>query len=324
MLAAIIPSAVAGEQRASQRLERGGKVLISHLAGQITVTGWDRDVIEATAMDEDDSANLQVQITGDARRASVRTQRYRGDVDLKVMVPRYAEIELIETQRGDVRVTDVEGAVNISATQGDISVSNVGPLRIKTRNGDVTVRGVKGDLAVSAFSGDIQASNVTGSVEGSSLSGGLTIQNAGGDVAVSSTSGDVSVHCARGRAELSTVSGTVDMTGIGGDVEAQSTSGEVIFKGQMRAGGRYRLKSLSGEAVMYIQADPPGFTASLTTYSGELETDFPLKLESPLQGPINRKMVGRFGDGLAQITLDSFSGGARIVKGTAATLKECK
>jgi hypothetical protein len=75
---------------------------------------------------------------------------------------------------------------------------------------------------------------------------------------------------------------------------------------------------------MYVQPDPPGFTATLTTYSGELETDFPLKLDSPLQGPINRKMVGRYGDGQAQITLDSFSGASRIVKGTAATARECK
>lgn len=326
-LAVFAPHIATGQQRAEQKLERGGKVLINHFAGQVTVTGWDRDVIEATATDEGEAEKLQVQVSGDSRRVIIsvgRNQRYRGDIDLKVMVPRYAEIESIESQRGDITVSDVEGAVSINTAQGDVSVTKVGPLKLSTRNGDVIVRDVKGNLVARAFSGDVEASDVTGTVDVSSLSGSITVQNAGGDVSVSSTSGEITVRCARGRAELATVSGTIEMAGVGGDVEAQTTSGEAIFRGQIRAGGRYRLKSLSGEAVMYVQTDPPGFTATLTTYSGELETDFPLKLDSPLQGPINRKMIGRYGDGQAQIALDSFSGASRIVKGTAATLRECK
>lgn len=323
-LVALAPHAATGQQRAEQKLERGGKVFINNFAGQVTVTGWDRDVVEATAVDEEDSEKLQVQVSGDARRLSVSMGRNRGEVNLKVMVPRYAEIELIESHRGDVTVNDIDGAVTINTAQGDVSVTKVGPLKLNARSGDVTVKDVKGNLVARAFSGDVQASDITGSVDANSMSGSINVQNAGGDVAVSSTSGEITIRCARGRAELATVSGTVEMTGVGGDVEAQTTSGEVIFKGVIRAGGRYRLKSLSGEAVMYVQPDPPGFTATLTTYSGELETDFPLKLDSPLQGPINRKMVGRYGDGQAQITLDSFSGAARIVKGTAATLRECK
>jgi hypothetical protein len=61
------------------------------------------------------------------------------------------------------------------------------------------------------------------------------------------------------------------------------------------------------------------------TYSGEVETEFRLKVDTPLQrGPINRRIVGRYGEGQTQITLDSFSGGVRLAKGNNAQWKECK
>jgi hypothetical protein len=97
----------------------------------------------------------------------------------------------------------------------------------------------------------------------------------------------------------------------------------VSFTGAIRDGS-YRFKSLSGEVSMTIQPDVSGFTAALTTYSGTIETEFPLKVESPLQGPINRRISGRYGDGRAKLSLDSFNGTVKIAKGTAASLKVCK
>jgi DUF4097 and DUF4098 domain-containing protein YvlB len=113
--------------------------------------------------------------------------------------------------------------------------------------------------------------------------------------------------------------------GINGDVEANTGSGEVTFRGPIRADGRYRLKSLSGEVEMVIQENPPGFTATLVTYNGEVETVFPLKLKSPLKGSwINRRIEGEYGDGQARLALDSFNGAVRILKLGAESAKECK
>jgi hypothetical protein len=83
------------------------------------------------------------------------------------------------------------------------------------------------------------------------------------------------------------------------------------------------LKSTSGHAHMTVPADAPGFTATLSSYSGEVETDFPLTVESPLQGPVNRRIIGRYGDGQAQIQLDSFSTGVKLSKASADTIKDC-
>jgi hypothetical protein len=138
-------------------------------------------------------------------------------------------------------------------------------------------------------------------------------------------SGDTEVRCAKGRAEISSASGSIMLIGVGGDADASTASGEVIFKGPIRAGGSYRLKSLSGLVSMSLPSDTPGFGVTLTTYSGEIDTGFPIKVESPVQGgPINRRIIGTFGNGQAKLSLDSFSGSVKLIKVSGATLKDCK
>jgi DUF4097 and DUF4098 domain-containing protein YvlB len=161
-------------------------------------------------------------------------------------------------------------------------------------------------------------------VDVSATNGDVQVRNAESDVRATSATGDIDVRCAKGRAEVSSASGSIVLIGIGGDAEASTASGDVAFKSAIRAGGNYRLRSISGEVEMTLQPDPPGFTATLITYSGEIDTAFPLKLDSGLpSGEKNRRVTGRYGDGQTKITLDSFSGTVRIVKGAAAALKDC-
>ena len=310
------------------KLIRGGKVAISARSGRIAVTGWDRDVVQATAMGDNGPVPIETQTTGDPahpRLLLVVTRRNLRDARLDVKVPRYADVETLEGYRGDIEVSDVEGNTLIGAGNGDVIISRVGALKVSRRSGDVTVREAKGDVTARSFHGDVVVANVTGLVDVAATNGDLRVNNAGGDVRANSATGDIEVRCAKGRAEVSSASGSITLIGIGGDADASTASGVVIFRGAIRVGGSYRLKSLSGDVAMTIQADTPGFTATLTTYSGEIETQFPLKVESPVQGgPINRRITGVFGNGQAKLSLDSFSGIVKIVKATAGALKECK
>ncbi len=313
----------------SVKLARGGKVAISSRSGQIIVSGWDRDVVQASATGENGPVQVETQTTGDPARPrlllTISNRRYGRDAKLDIKVPRYADVETLEGYRGDIEVADVEGATLINAGNGDVRVMRVGSLKVSRRSGDVTVREVKGDLTARSYNGDVVVENVSGLVDVAATNGDLTVHNAGGDVRANSATGDVEVRCAKGRAEVSSASGSITLTGVGGDVDASTASADVTFRGAIRSGGSYRLKSLSGAVSMTIQPDVEGFTATLTTYSGEIETDFPLKVESPLQGgPINRRITGIFGSGKAKLALDSFSGTVKIAKGTAAALKECK
>jgi DUF4097 and DUF4098 domain-containing protein YvlB len=253
-------------------------------------------------------------------------RRFSGEAKFDVKVPRYADVETLEGYRGDIQVTDVDGATLINAGNGDVRVLRAGSVKVSRRSGDINVKDLKGDLTARSFSGDVVVDNVAGLVDVAATNGDLRIHNTGGDVRANSATGDTEIRCAKGRADIASASGSITVIGVGGEVEASTASGDVTFRGAIRSGGSYRMKSLSGNVTMTIQPDVPGFTAALTTYSGEINTDFPLKLESPGSGlgPVNRRLNGTFGNGQAKLTLDSFSGTVRIAKGTAAMLKECK
>jgi DUF4097 and DUF4098 domain-containing protein YvlB len=165
---------------------------------------------------------------------------------------------------------------------------------------------------------------VTGLVNVSVTSGNTQVRYGGSDVRINSISGDIDIQCVKGHVELSSASGSMNLSGIGDDVEATTTSGDVNLTSKIRTGGRYRLKSTSGDVQLTVPTDAPGFTATLSSYSGEVETDFPLTVESPLQrGPVNRRIIGRYGDGQAQIQMDSFSTGVKLSKASPGTIKDC-
>jgi hypothetical protein len=314
------------------KLARGGKVAISSRAGRIALSGWDRDVVQASASSENGPEPIETQTTGDTAHPRLLLiipassyRRYGREVKLEIKVPRYADVETLEGNRSDVEISDVDGVTVISAGNGDVAIARVGQLKVSRRSGEVRVKDVKGDFTARSYHGDIVADNVAGTVDVATSNGDLTVHNAGSDVRANSATGDINVRCAKGRAEANSASGSITLVGIGGDAEASTASGEVMFTGTIRSSGSYRLRSISGEVLMTIQADAPGFTATLTTYSGGLETEFPLKVESPVQrGPVNRRLTGTFGDGKAKIALDSFSGLVKIAKGNAVKLKECK
>jgi len=326
------PEAQGSVEPVNVALARGGKVAISSRAGRIVVSGWDRDIVQATAIGDNGPVAIETQMSGDQSHPRLllivpagSARRSGREARLDVKVPRYADLETLEGYRGDIEISDIGGTTLINAGNGVVKVARVGPIKVSRRGGDVRIREVKGDLTVRSFEGDVVVENVSGQVDVAATNGDLRIHDAGADVRASSATGDIEVRCAKGRAEVSSASGSITMVGVGGDAEASTASGDVTFRGLIRTGGNYRLKSLSGEVMMTVQSDAPGFTATLTTYNGDIETEFPLKVESPMQGgPVNRRLTGRFGDGQAKLSLDSFSGAVKIVKGNAAALKECR
>ncbi|HEY6333891.1 MAG TPA: hypothetical protein VI756_31530 [Blastocatellia bacterium] len=249
----------------------------------------------------------------------------------------------LESQSGSVEASDISGRANIQTANGDVRAVRTGQLLIhsnsggitadsvngsatlETNNGDVTVKDVTGDVIAKLQSGDFRGEDIGGLVNLTITSGEARATRIGGDLRVTAISSDIDVKCVKGSVELASVSGSITLNGIAGDASAVSTSGSVTFNGPIRPRGHYRLKSVSGEVSLRIPADSPGFTATLASYSGEIQTDFPIKLDSPIQsGPINRRVVGRYGDGQSEITLDSFSGTALLGKLSPGRAPICK
>ena len=230
------------------------------------------------------------------------------DILIEVKVPRYAEIEPIQVYRSEVLVVGVETPVVINGEKSAIKLQNVASAEVRTQSGDVEIDGVSGLADVITTSGTI------------------AVKNAGADVRALSLSGRIEIECARGRVDVSNTDGPITISGIGGDVSATTTYSTTRLSGGIRANGRYYLKSMSGAIEMELPANSPGFTATLSSYRGELSSDFSLKTNQKPKSTTqtNRRLIGRHGNGLAQITLDSFDGAVRLRKLAAGTTKECR
>ena len=305
------------------KLQRGGRIAVKNRSGRTTINGWDGDTVEATAHGEPieyqtdtETSHLRISISVPARG--------RGEVDLEIRVPRYAEIESADTRRGDVQISGVNGAISISVANGNVMLNRIGAAKLKLQNGDLIANDIGASIEARVFNGDTVVENAAGVVWVAAANGDIKVTNAEGGVEANSASGDIVVQCAKKRVHASATNGDVFLAGVAGDAEATTASGDVMFSGAIQAGGRYVLKSISGDVAMAIQGEPPGFTATLTTYNGEVETEFALKNDGPIGAErLRQRVTGRYGDGQAQILLDSFSGSARILKarGTAGTCK---
>jgi hypothetical protein len=253
-----------------------------------------------------------------------------GELRLEVKLPRNAHIDLIDSRRYAVTVSGTPSY--LTNTRNDVSVANMEtPISIIS-SGDIQASRV-GGLEARTRASNVFVNNVNGPVNVSTVTGAVLIKDADSDVRAVSISGPISIECAKGRAEATTTNGVITLTSIGGDLDATTTGGTIVFTGAIREGGRYRLKSMSGIVRMFIQKEPPGFLASLSSYKGQILLDFEMETElsantatsdlPSTQGQPVRRMVGRYGDGGARITLDSFSGSVQLGRAPAEALKKC-
>ncbi|MDQ1611809.1 MAG: hypothetical protein QOG00_1740 [Pyrinomonadaceae bacterium] len=229
-------------------------------------------------------------------------------ISLYVRMPRYAMLDAIEVRSGDVNISDIDGPVSVSGGNSNITVSRVGALEVRARSGNINVDGVEGLVYIVATSGKI------------------VVRRTNGDVRATSINGDINIQCVRGRVDASNARGGIVLNAIEGDVEASNTDSDIHFTGAIRRAGRYRLKSMEGRVIMAIPEGSPGFTAILASYNKDVITSFPITTDMLAGGStrVNRRIVVRQGDGLAQITLDSFGQPVYLTKLPANSATTCK
>lgn len=317
--------------RAKFNVERGIKITLGNrTTGRITVNGWDRDVIEAHAVSERGDEVVIARLTDYSARKELFLKADYADlnkpvspttpltdppetskgllkVHFEVNVPRYVEIDLIRVWYSDVQITGVETAISVWGDESSVILKRVGSVAARTRAGKVEVEGAEGSVSV----------NTTG--------GGIKVHRVQGNVTVLSISGPIEIKCVQGRVEVANTESPIDLANIDGEVKAAATNSNVRFIGALRDDGRYDLKSMSGRVEMILPDNTNGFDASLSSYQGMIESDFKLKpTQRVIEGHHGRRMIGRFGNGKSQISLDSFDGLVRLSKAPPEKMEGCK
>ena len=249
---------------------RGGIVDLSLVSGEIVVTGWERNEARVNAYSE--HGILRLDVSGSRLTLDVERRRGMGDTRYEVTVPVGARL-LMRSTSGELSARGVKGEVELRTVSGDVQVEDAGPLTFETVSGEANLRGV------------------TGGVRGSTVSGEIDLDGVTGDVDVQSTSGSITMDRAQSKV-----------------VQAETVSGEVTYDGTIDPSGRYEFNSHSGEIRLVLPANV-GARLGVETFSGEIDSDFPLTLDPDRRGR-DRPMRMEFtlGGGGARITAQTFSG----------------
>ena len=270
-------------------LERTGKVYLENVAGDITVSTWDKDKIEITAIKRGGRERDLDDVTIHIRQI---------DGNIRIITKHDREFSLFRSRSVSVHY--------------EIIVPSKASVRVKSISGDVEVRKIGGFLNVETISGEIKVRVAENDVECKSTSGDIDLEYIKGDADLNTVSGEISIQEIEGSVEASTVSGDIEMEAVSHaeEIEVSSTSGDIDLRGELSRGGIYRLDSFSGDTRVVIPSGSD-FELSAKTFSGSVDCDFELKMSGRFDP---KKVRGTAGKGGASLTISSFSGRIRIMK----------
>ena len=272
---------------------------------------------EQRERERESASALDTTVTFDAR-GTVNISCPGGDVKV-TGTDRNQIVVHARTERGPIRFTSNGSTARLEPANGrgcndavfELSVPAGVRLTAGTWSGSLITRGVHGEIEAHAQSGDIEIHDAGDRLEVETLSGDVQVDGVRGDVSIHTLSGDVTLRRAASTVEVETVSGDIDLDGITSrQIRTNSTSGDLTFAGTIADGGRYEFQSHSGEIRLEL---PPnvGAQLSLSTFSGEIESAFPITLiagEHGIGAAQAKKMNFSLGKGTARIIAETFSG----------------
>jgi len=260
----------------------GTRLELSNFGGSIAVSTWAKNSVRVVA---EHSSRVEIQIEGSARSLGIEAVHTRGlptTVDYQLTVPIWMALEL-------------------SGVSTDISVERSG--------GDVKIESVQGEVSVTGGTGQVAASSVEGEVR---------VQGASGSIEVSSVNGSVHVERSKGPVVANSVNGEIILERIdSGDVDASTVNGTVSYDGALIEGGSYRFSTHNGDVAVTVP-ERANATVSVSTFSGEFSSEFPIQLNETRQG---RRFNFTLGNGGARIELESFQGTIRLCRPGSAAVK---
>jgi DUF4097 and DUF4098 domain-containing protein YvlB len=277
--------AVTAQTDTTFKVRPGSRLNVNNFGGEIAVRAWGRNTVRIEA--------------AHAERMRVRVEALGSDIEVRASSRRGIP------GRVDYRITAPEWMpLSLSGIYADVSVEGAkSEVSAETVKGDVRVLGGDGFIRLSSIQGAVCVGGARGRLELSSVDQGVSVSDAEGDISVDAVNGDVTLEGIRS-----------------GMVEAATVNGDVTYVGEIRAGGRYRLASHSGNLFIVIPRRASA-RVSVATFSGDLESDFPVSLTQAKKG-------GRFdftlGSGSARIDLETFLGTINLQRAAGARASDAR
>jgi DUF4097 and DUF4098 domain-containing protein YvlB len=300
---AFIAAPALAEQKFEEKFERtealvkNGKLYLNNISGDIEILTWKEAQVKIEALKTSKAGSLDkakenaglvtIEVTkeGDLVRVETKYPKKSGgfwggdsinvSVDYKVWVPDQAAVE-IKSVSGDIQVAPIGGAAKIGSVSGDVELHGAAGADVDLVSGDLVLENIAGDAFLKAVSGDIKTTRIKGSVEVEAVSGDIDLL----DVSEAQT------------------------------INAKSVSGNITYVGSIKAGGRYEIKTHSGDVRVTIPADS-AFDFEANTFSGDIDSDFEIQVVGKISP---HEIHGTVGKGGATVILKSFSGNVDLKK----------
>jgi hypothetical protein len=147
------------------------KIKVDSIGGDLSVVGWDGDVL---VKGEEDEINLE-QGNGEL------TLSCSGDLTLRV--PKASSF-VFTNIGGDASIRGVQGGIDLQNIGGDLSIRDAGSVTIGNVSADFSLRNAKGDVHVKTAGGDVSIREVDGNITLDAVGDDLALRGARGDIKV--------------------------------------------------------------------------------------------------------------------------------------------
>jgi DUF4097 and DUF4098 domain-containing protein YvlB len=277
----LAPLAWADEQEVDKRApaDPQGEVEVSNVAGNVSISGWDRNEVQVTGTLGEDIERLD--FISEPKRTIIRVKhkesnRRHGDTDaeLSIRVPTASRLN-VSTVSAEISITRITGEQRLQSVSGDVSSEMAGEdIEVKTVSGGVVLHG-EGKAAV---------------------------------VTVTTVSGDAQVRRAAGEILANSVSGALNL-----DLESitrakvRTTSGDVALEGPLARDARVDAETISGEMILDFKK-PVNAEFEIESFTGDIENCFGPKVEDRSEYGPGRELHFKEGSGSARVRAQSMSG----------------
>ena len=294
---AVISPGTARAQENTRTLRTTPDVSISLCieAGEVTVTSWERDEVEARTSSgvtielraneatTDASPASSVEVILRSENASSGRARCGETANTELKIPRGATIE-------------------INTRHARVNASGMAEARIETISGEINLRLVSRRTEAKTVSGRIHIEDARGSVSARTITGAISVRNASANTETDALS-------------LQAVGGEISIDRIAyRTVAAASVLGNVETTSELASEGRYNFQSSSGDIIFNLPTDSSFRLSASVARSGTIITDFPIRRNEEGDAPRSRAAVRRLagthgnGAGAAELNLVSNSG----------------
>lgn len=282
-------------------------IVVVNPGGDVTIEGADIKEIEVKAdkhvraMNDDEGKRVEsqanIQIVRDGSQYTVRADppathgRVSYRAALEIRVPLGATVR-VDARRGDVKVRDITGAVNVTVDRGNVELADVGGnAKLDIRRGSLTAQRVKGGVELDGRGDDIQVTDIEGDVViRGEYGGNIGFANLKKVLRFTSNRTDMEVQRLPGKVDMSL--GSLTITEPSGPITVRTSEKEIRiedFDNSVHITNRNAAIELSSKKALNGDIDVDNktgnvqltlptnshFTIDASARSGEVSTEFP-------------------------------------------------